>query len=225
MKEHIEIWNNFCTSMNIIDNCVPLFEHINNTVNIKTIGLKTERSMLCRSSMMEKLIQNETDKLILDWEEDKDNLDGLIYMMFIKEGDKVLPLYIGKTETIGKGDRNLSVNIKNLHGDSSKFARWGDGYSYHIGDLSAVVLTGHNENKINKKYTDWANILFVDFPSVAPKLKQEVYFWTTAWSKSNIGIWKEFGQTRLTFLEYLMIGVASSAFPDLLLNREGQNRG
>ena len=31
--------------------------------------------------------------------------------------------------------------------------------------------------------------------------------------------------TRLTFLEYLMICVASSVFPEVLLNSEGQNRG
>ncbi|QOP42542.1 hypothetical protein FJR45_00650 [Sulfurimonas sediminis] len=174
---------------------------------------------------MEKLIQNETDKLISDWKNRKDNLDGLIYLMFTKENDKVIPLYIGKTETIGKGDRNLSVNIKNLHTDFSKFARWGDGYSYHIGDLSAVVLTDHQENKINKKYTDWATSLFQKFPTNSPKLKQEVYFWTKAWGKDDIGIWNDFGKTRLTFLEYLMIGVASSVFPKALLNREGQNRG
>jgi len=30
--------------------------------------------------------------------------------------------------------------------------------------------------------------------------------------------------TRLTFLEYLLIGVASSVFGDRLLNAEGRNR-
>lgn len=223
MKQHIDIWNNFCKTNNIVAQSVPLFAHINNKVITKEIGLKKKRLILSRSMMMNNLIITETKKLITDWEENKDKLDGLIYMMFIKENNKVIPLYIGKTETIGKGDRNLSVNIKNLHSDSSKFARWGDGYSYHIGDLSAVVLPNHDEKKINKKYTDWAKMIFRNYPSTAPELKKEVYFWATAWSKENIGIWNDFGETRLTFLEYLMIGVASSAFPELL-NREGQNR-
>ncbi len=225
MNNHIDIWNNFCTTEHIIENSVPLFEHINNLVKIKKIGQKSKRSILCRSLNMENLIQTEVDKLVLDWNRKEDTLDGLIYMMFFIDNNKVKPLYIGKTETIGKGDRNLSVNIKNLHKNFSKFARWGDNYAYHIGDLSAVVLTDHQENKLNKKYRDWANSLFFDFPSTTPRLKQEVYFWTKAWSKDNIGIWKDFGKTRLTFLEYLMIGVASSVFPNLLLNREGQNRG
>jgi hypothetical protein len=146
-------------------------------------------------------------------------------MMVKKVGDDVVPFYIGKTETIRKGDRNLSVNIKNLHTDRSKFARWGDGYAYHIGDLSAVVLPGHDPGKINKKYKDWAESLFLKYPTETPELKDEVFFWAKAWKKEEVGIWPDFGATRLTFLEYLLIGVASSAFPDDLLNREGQNRG
>jgi hypothetical protein len=220
LKEHIELWDEFCESQNIIENSVVLFKHTNFIIDIKRVGLQSKRFILSRSAMMEEFVEAETDKLVIDWQENKHNLDGLIYMMFTKENDKVIPLYIGKTETIGKGDGNLSVNIKNLHSDKSKFARWGDGYSYHIGDLSAVALHGHDEKKRNKKYMDWADALFVDFPSKTPKLKKEVYFWTMAWNKNIQGIWKEFGQTRLTFLEYLMIGVASSAFPELL-NREG----
>jgi len=204
---------------------VPLFKHKNFIVDVKKIGQRVKRSILCRSELMEQLIQNETDKLVEDWRKKEDKLDGLIYMMYIKENNEVYPLYIGKTETIGKGNRNLSVNIKNLHTDFSKFARWGDGYSYHLGDLSAVTLTDHQKNKINKKYIDWANFLFKTYPTISPELKKEIYFWTKAWAKDDIGIWNDFGRTRLTFLEYLMIGVASSVFPKLLLNREGQNRG
>jgi len=64
----------------------------------------------------------------------------------------------------------------------------------------------------------------VDYPSTGPKLKESIYFWMRAWRRDEVGIWEDFGQTRLTFLEYLLIGVASSVFPDDLLNIEGQNR-
>jgi len=47
---------------------------------------------------------------------------------------------------------------------------------------------------------------------------------STTWKKSDIGPWEDFGPTRLTFLEYLLIGIASSVFPGDLLNSEGQNR-
>lgn len=226
MNKHRQIWDDFCERMQICGSGVPLFKHAKDlSVETKIIGVKSQRPILCRSPQMEQMVRSETDKLVKDWKNEKYEFDGLIYMMFLRDLDKVLPLYIGKAETIGKGDRNLSANIKNLSRDLSKFSRWGDNYAYHIGDLSAVVLPGHDIKKVNKKYIDWAKAIFVEFPSVSPKLKKEVCFWTTAWEKNNVGIWKDFGPTRLTFLEYLMIGVASSVFPQLLLNREGQNRG
>jgi hypothetical protein len=111
-----------------------------------------------------------------------------------------------------------------LQSDKGKFARWGDNYQYHIGDLSAVSVHGHVDKYRTYKYQDWAAALFKDFPSDNPMLKRPVYFWCKAWKGEDVGIWQDFGQTRLTFLEYLLIGVASSAFPSLLLNREGQSR-
>ena len=38
------------------------------------------------------------------------------------------------------------------------------------------------------------------------------------------GLWTDYGARSLTFLEYLLIGVASDLFPDALLNTEGVNR-
>jgi hypothetical protein len=66
--------------------------------------------------------------------------------------------------------------------------------------------------------------LFAAFPSETPQLRRETYFWIKAWKHGSTGIWKEYGETSLTFLEYLLIGVASDLFPDLLLNEEGVNR-
>ncbi len=66
--------------------------------------------------------------------------------------------------------------------------------------------------------------LFETTGTESPKLKEPVYFWIKAWRRSTVGIWGDFGPTRLTFLEYLLIGVASAVFPDTLLNREGRNR-
>ena len=225
IEHHSKIWDEFCSRLKIVDSCVTLFDSKDLFVSTKTIGTKLIREVLKRHPAMEELIRFQTDILIDDWENQKDLYDGLIYMMFTLDSDSPTPLYIGKTETIGKGNRNLSANIKDLHHDTSKFARWGDNYAYHIGDLSAVVLPGHQASKVTNKYTKWAQALFVESPSETPKLKQEVYFLTTAWKKSDIGPWEDFGPTRLTFLEYLLIGVASSVFPGDLLNSEGQNRG
>jgi len=225
MNNHRQIWDDFCTTYNIATTKVPLFETSSGlTVKTKQIGKPTPRSILCRSSEMDALIRAECAKLIDDWKQKTFAYDGLIYMMLAEEPEGVVPLYIGKAETIGKGDGNLSDNIKNVGTSTWLFARWGDNRAYHIGDLSAAVLPVHNQKKVTDKYYDWASSLFEKHPTDAPALKRKVFFWTKAWSSKSLGPWLEFGPTRLTFLEYLLIGLASSAFGDVLLNREGRNR-
>jgi hypothetical protein len=226
MIQHREVWKKFCLTQKIAETGVPLFAiSAEGTVSTVSIGLKRRRQILCRSAEMETLILEETSKLVDDWKSGRGKYDGLIYLMYtFQDQSEIIPFYIGKAETIGKGNGNLSANIANLHRDKSKFARWGDNYAYHIGDLSAVAVLGHPQNKATFKYTYWASQLFEKFPIQQPKLKFPVYFWSKAWSQSDVGIWEDFGPTRLTFLEYLLIGVASAAYPKWLLNREGQNR-
>jgi len=222
--KHQKIWDEFCTQNNVAKQGVPLFE-VTHSLEVAThqIGKTNKRQVLSRSADMELLVIKQVELLIADKESANNIYDGLIYLMFyIEEGD-VKPLYIGKTESQGRKN-NISANIKNIKNNKSNFARWGDNYQYHIGDLSAVVIPDHPLKESKLKYLDWANILFQEFPSFKPKLNKPVYFWCKAWDKSSIGIWHDFGETRLTFLEYLLIGVASSAFPTLLLNREGQSR-
>lgn len=78
-------------------------------------------------------------------------------MMHTRGGDAgVVPCYIGKAETIGKTSGVLSANLMRLTTDTSKFGHWGDNYAYHIGDLSSVVLTGHDATVQTEKYRSWA---------------------------------------------------------------------
>ena len=161
---------------------------------------------------METLVLQETDVLIDDWQRGENVYDGLIYIMFRAENERnVRPLYIGKAETLGKGDGNLSANLVRLKSDRSKFARWGDNYQYHIGDLSAATLKGHNADKVSPKYVKWTERLFTIGSNGQPQQKYDLRFWTKAWKFSDMGIWPEMNPTRLTFLEYLLIGVASGS--------------
>lgn len=171
---------------------------------------------------MEQLIISEVSKVIEDFNNKTEIYDGLIYMMYREESNEIIPLYIGKSEKYGKSG-NLSANIKNISGNKHNFCRWGNNYAYHIGDLSAVVF-GHEKYQ-TRKYTKWADAIFESYPATELRLKFDVKFWIKAWKSSDTGIWEEFGETNLTFLEYLLIGVASSVFPNDLLNSEGVNRG
>jgi hypothetical protein len=177
----------------------------------------TTRPVLVRSVEMEALVLEESGKLVEDWSAGRRRYDGLIYCMGWRDSGSFVPLYIGKTETLGKGDGNLSANLANLTTDRSKFARWGDNYAYHIGDLSACVLPGHAPKRRTVKYGAWASTLFVE-GSVVPR--RPVYFWAMGWDRDMTGVWEDLGPTRLAFLEYLLIGVAGLVSPTLL-NREG----
>jgi hypothetical protein len=79
-------------------------------------------------------------------------------------------------------------------------------------------------DKISPKYERWAETLFEDRPAENPRLRLQPRFWAKAWKSSDVGVWSEMNPTKLTFLEYLLIGVASAAFGTQLLNTEGRNR-
>jgi len=87
----------------------------------------------------------------------------------------------------------------------------------------ASPLNEEMKERVNRSIK-LAKALFLSHPSYQPQLRTPVFFWCKAWSKNDVGIWKEFGPTKLTFLEYLLIGVTSSLFPNDLLNAEGVNR-
>ncbi|HLO87036.1 MAG TPA: hypothetical protein VK203_18805 [Nostocaceae cyanobacterium] len=227
MDEKILIWQRFCEHYISNHIGVELFKvNQNNVVSIKQYGIDS-RLILERSENMENYLICEVEKVLQDFDEKTDVYEGLIYIMYKVRGNLIIPLYIGKSEKYGKSN-NLSNNIKGISRgkrDKSKFCRWGDGYEYHIGDLSAVVCPNHPKNRIYRKYQRWADSLFQEYPSYEPKLKENIYFWIKAWEKGNIGIFNEFGGTPLTALEYQLISVAAILFPDELLNQEGVNRG
>ena len=191
-------WDNFCSRYGVAEKGVPLFEVNNNVVDLIEIG-RDKRLFLKRSKAMETNVIQEVKKVLSDHKSKADHFEGIIYMMYRLLSDRIVPLYIGKAEKYGKNGGNLSENIRDIERNAHKFCRWGYGYAYHVGDLSAIVCPGHPQEKRRGKYVKWANALFEDFPSKTPRLKFPVYFWIHAWEKGNIGIWEDFGEISLTF--------------------------
>jgi len=60
---------------------------------------------------MDALIRAECAKLIDDWKQKTFAYDGLIYMMLAEEPEGVVPLYIGKAETIGMGEHSFMGRV------------------------------------------------------------------------------------------------------------------
>jgi hypothetical protein len=137
---------------------IPLFAENKGFVEIFKYG-KNDRLVLKRSEEMEAAVIDEVTKVILDYDAATERYDGLIYLMYTRAAETIIPLYIGKSEKKGKTD-NLSTNIRSIHSNSSKFCRWGYNYAYHIGDLSAAACIGHPTQYINEKSVA---------PSIRPK--------------------------------------------------------
>lgn len=214
-----ELWDAFCAHHAIARFCVPLFDESDGTVLTSAYG-RDHRVLLRRSAQMEALVVREVSNVL----DPSSPSDGLLYMMLWIEDRLVLPLYIGKAGRFGHEPGRISANLHNIDHNSGKFARWGSNYAYHIGDLSAVVCRGHASGKATPKYRRWAERLFHEAPTDAPRLRRPVRFWCTAWSPTSRSIWTDFGATGVAFEEYLLIGVASLLFPRTLLNTEGVNR-
>ena len=221
------VWDRFSVDFQIAETCVPLFEEDRDgNVMTKMIGVTRRRPVLQRSQAMESMVIEVVQQLIDDYSTNplgEREFDGMLYMMGWKEDERFLPLYVGKTETLGrKDDGGLSENIRGIPTSRSRliFARWGDNYQYHIGDLSACMLEGHAEDKKQRKYKRWAETLFED-KGKSLKLKRPTYFWATAWRPMETILWEELGPTTLAVSEYLLIGVAGKISPQHLLNRDG----
>jgi hypothetical protein len=163
-------------------------------------------------------LRREGSKVVDDYHGDDDTYEGLIYMMYRLDEENLIPLYIGKAGKYGKDGERLSANLKNFEDgrtSTAKFARWGDGYAYHIGDLSAVVLD-HIDDRKSGKYREWADRLFEE----EMKIDEPTYFWTKAWRHDDVGLYYDF-EVSLEHLEYQLIGMAADLYEDRLLNREG----
>jgi|APHM01.1.fsa_nt_gi hypothetical protein len=218
-----EVWDRWIDRYALADSPVPLFETDDDLrVATKTYG-RDDRPILKRSPRMEVQLESAVKDVVGDWKSFDDTYDGVIYLTYTLDGDEVVPRYIGKAGKYGRDGESLSVNLKNIETNRTKFARWGDGYAYHIGNLSAVVLDHHERDSVSRddprtsKYQEWASALF---EPDSRRLQEPVYYWVRAWREDDVGPFYEF-ETNLEVLEYYLIGLASQVYPEQLLNVEG----
>ena len=211
--EHFQPWEHFCSAEDIIASGKPLFGTMENLQ--VTTHMYGSRSVLCRTPEVDQYFATTARTLRKDFEDQTGLYDGILYMMYRIEKDRPIPLYIGKTEKIGKKKKLSSL----LKGPAPK-PRWDDGPDYHIGGLSTCVCAGY-ENIPKKNYGKWAKALFSNPPSPTPQLNYPVYLWLRLWKTGETGLWTEFGPTPLCLQEILLINLAYRLFPRDVLNTEG----
>lgn len=218
------LWSAFCAAHQVDRDGVPLFA-VDDAGRVVTAPFGSDgRPVLARAEAMEAMVLREVRRIVESPVTGPERLEGLLYLMFWRDGGRVVPLYIGRAGRFGRSPGRLSANLRDIGRDRGKFARWGSNHAYHIGGLSAVACVGHAAAAASTKYRRWASRLFVDAPSAAPLLRRLTFFWATAWGPRCQSIWREYGSTQLAFEEYLLIGVAADLFPGVLLNAEGVNR-
>ncbi|WP_144901724.1 hypothetical protein [Halobellus captivus] len=192
------------------------------TVALTDYGTRRKRPVLTRSDAMNARLFDAVETVVEDHERREGDYDGIVYLMYGLDGSRVIPYYIGKSGMFGRADGRLSANLRNISETGGKFARWGYGDAYHLGDLSAAVLdacddidtTNHSDPK--GKYRRWAAQLF---EPRTHRLRQPVYFWVSPWDRSE-GPYPD-TYPYLAELEYQLVGIAYELFPETLLNTEG----
>ena len=132
----------------------PLFETDGLLVQTHQRGKAGDRRILTRSAQFE-------DAMITLIEQGltQDDWTGLVYLMGIGERSAFTPLYVGKAERRGK-THAVSKNIANIRRNPDKFARWGYGLDYHVGDLSHAMFGFTAYREPSSKYRRWAEALF-----------------------------------------------------------------
>lgn len=101
MTSKQEIWNSWTNRYIDTTTPIPLFEtDESGKVAYKQYGADNRR-ILKRSEQMDHRIQQEGQQVLDDWEGGTDSYDGLIYLMYWLNDGEIVPLYIGKGESMG----------------------------------------------------------------------------------------------------------------------------
>ena len=170
---HASLWSRYCDAHRIAATSVPLFDADAAGV-VRQRVTPSGRGFLVRSPAMEARVEAATREVFAS-----PAADGLLYLMHTLDASGGgVPLYAGKAERIGRSGRP-SVNLTDVGlAGRHKFARWGDGYAYHVGDLSACACEGHGPERTSTKYRHWAEALFAE-TGARVRLRRDVRFWVT----------------------------------------------
>ena len=193
---------------------IPLFD-VDNDLEVRL----TEKRRLKRSDAIDAQIRTEGKKFVDQTGIRDESYDGLLYVMYQIDGavedvgaSDIVPRYIGKAEASGKKQEmsNNFIEIANNRNATTRFARWGDGDFWHVGELSMALLEGDDRK------AHWVDALFE--PGTR-KLNEQTYLWVYAWSSNDIGPYGV--PATLAEVEPLLIGLAYGAYPEKLLNKSG----
>lgn len=189
---------------------VNLFD-VDERLSVRTHAVG-QRQVFQRSREMEQAIIDEVESGLTnpEWE-------GILYVMSWGTLSDLRPLYVGKAGRRGRSNA-LSANIAKIRANKAKFARWGDGLDYHIGDLSHAVFGGPGYRGPQEKYKKWADMLFVR--TNPPQLRETTSLLVIPWFSNSKG--PNGQRLPLEAAEEEVIELACAEYEDLVLNVIGE---
>ena len=190
---------------------VPLFDATDDLVVRTRESGPEKRRLLCRSPEMEAAVIDLVEAGLA-----QEGWQGLLYVMGHGAGPDFRPLYVGKAERRGMKNA-LSANLANIRTNRHKFARWGDGVDYHVGDLSQALFGFKAYRLPTPKYKRWAAALFDAFDP--PRLRKHISLYLAPWIDGSVGPSGLVGS--LAAVEKEVIALASVQFAGCLLNVDG----
>lgn len=146
------------------------------------------------------------------------NWRGVLYIMGWGTGPDFRPLYVGMARRWGRTPGRVSANLAGLDRNRSKFARWGDGNAYHIGDLSQALFGWEAYKSAGQKYDRWAEVLFED--RQIPRLRSATSLAIIPWYASSCS--PDGSSDSLEVAEAKVIDLAIREFEDVVLNVAGE---
>jgi hypothetical protein len=185
---------------------IPVFDETNLLVRVDP---RISPGVLCRTETFDKALAAITDQVRAGY---TSGIEGMLYCLYVVEEGHAVPVYIGIVQALGH-----TGNLSTLFTNSRKKPRFDDYDGYHIGDLSTQVIPGYAKKKRYKRA--WAKRMFLNAPSMKPKLRTQVYFWGTAWTSAHASAVGGLGHTSLALEEMIVIEACRAAYPGQLLNR------
>ncbi len=174
---------------------------------------KDQRPVVTRHPRMEEAIIEEVESGL-----SKSNWRGFLYIMgWGGDVHRFTPLYVGMSSRKGK-TRDLNANLENIRGSKGKFARWGDGNEYHIGDLSRSLFRWKGHKEPVQKYDKWAEMLFQDQARL--QLRERTYLYIIPWLDGSVT--PSGRECSLKEAEAELIELALAEYEDVVLNVKGE---
>lgn len=197
----------------------PLFDTLENRI-VKVIekGRIERYNVLKRSEDIDRIIKRAVINVRDSHLKLNKDVKGVLYMLFrFDENGKKEPLYIGKTSRYGKNGKGLN----SLFNSENNKPRWDyhKGGNYHLSGLSSLVCKGYKKKDMDLGKQNWAESMFKEYPSDAPKLNFIPYLWFKPWTTQDKSIIAEFGHVSLHLEELILIDVLSKTYPNILLNK------